>query len=29
MLAEPRPAGLHPFEAVLDIGDRMEVRAAS
>ncbi len=29
LLAEPRPAGLHPFEVVLDLGDRLEVRAAS
>ena len=29
LLAEPRPAGLHPFEAVLDAGDRAEVPAAS
>jgi len=29
LLAEPRPAGLNSFEAVLDVGDRMEVRAAS
>ncbi len=29
LLAEPRPAGLHPFEAVLGVGDRAEVAAAS
>ena len=29
LLAEPRPAGLHPFEAVLGGGDRAEVAAAS
>jgi 4-hydroxy-tetrahydrodipicolinate reductase len=29
LLAEPRTAGLHPFEAVLDVDDRTEVRAAS
>jgi 4-hydroxy-tetrahydrodipicolinate reductase len=29
LLAEPRPAGLHPFEAVLDVEDRTEVTAAS
>ena len=29
LLAEPRPAGLHPFEVVLDVDERTEVRAAS
>jgi 4-hydroxy-tetrahydrodipicolinate reductase len=29
LLAEPRPAGLHAFGAVLDADDRTEVRAAS
>lgn len=29
LLAEPRPAGLHPFEAVLGDGNRAEVAAAS
>jgi dihydrodipicolinate reductase len=29
LLAEPRPAGLHPFEIVLDVDERAEVRAAS
>ena len=29
LLAEPRPAGLHPFKIVLDVGERTEVRAAS
>ena len=29
LLAEPRPAGLHPFEAVLEVGEATEVRAAS
>ena len=29
LVAEPRPAGLHRFEAVLDGGDRAEVTAAS
>ena len=29
LFAEPRPAGLHPFEAVLSLRDRTEVEAAS
>lgn len=29
LLAEPRPAGLHPFEAVFDVAERTEVTAAS
>ena len=29
LLAEPRPAGLHPFEVVLDVDERTEVRAPS
>jgi 4-hydroxy-tetrahydrodipicolinate reductase len=29
LLAEDRPAGLHPFEAVLEVGERTEVGAAS
>ncbi len=29
LLAEPRPAGLHPFEIVLAMDARTEVRAAS
>jgi dihydrodipicolinate reductase len=29
LLAEPRSAGLHPFEAVLEVGERLEVTAAS
>ncbi|HEX7400216.1 MAG TPA: dihydrodipicolinate reductase C-terminal domain-containing protein [Candidatus Limnocylindrales bacterium] len=28
LLAEPRPAGIHPFEAVFDVADRREVTAA-
>jgi dihydrodipicolinate reductase len=29
LVSEPRPSGLHPFEIVLDAGERTEVRAAS